>query len=70
MEQDPEITLQKITEDCQRLINVKHDNTRIEEKKNILHVQRIKQQRVPKSKQKKYQCKACSGKNHTRNDLF
>ena len=32
MEQDPEITLQKVTEVCQRSINVKCDNTRIEEK--------------------------------------
>ena len=32
MEQDPEITLQKVTEESQRLINVKRDNTRIEEK--------------------------------------
>ena len=52
MEQDPEITLQKVTEECHRLINVKHYNTHIK-KKNISHVQRIKQQRVPKSKEKK-----------------
>ena len=45
MERDPEITLQKVIVECQRLINVKCDNTRIEEK--ISHVQRIKQQRVP-----------------------
>ena len=32
MEQDPETTLQKVTEEFQRLINVKRDNTRIEEK--------------------------------------
>jgi len=60
MEQDPEITLQKVTEECQRLINVKRDNSHIEEK-NISQVQRIKQ-RVPKSKEKNYQCKACGVK--------
>ena len=32
MKQDPEITSQKVTEKCQMLINVKRDNTRIEEK--------------------------------------
>ena len=31
IEQDPEITLQNVTEECQRLINV-NDNTRVEEK--------------------------------------
>ena len=41
LKQDPEITLQKITEECQRLINVKRDNKRIDEK-NISHVQRNK----------------------------
>ena len=30
--QDPEITLQKVTEECQRFINVKRDNTCNEEK--------------------------------------
>ena len=48
MEKDPEITLQNVTTECQRLINVKRDNTRIEEK----YKKRIKQQRVPKSKEK------------------
>ena len=50
MEQDPETTLHKVTEECQRLIKVKPDNTRTEE--NISHVKRIKWQRVLKSKEK------------------
>ena len=37
MEQDPEITLQKVTEECQRLINVKHDKTHIEEKISCIY---------------------------------
>ena len=32
MEQDPEITLQKITEECQHILNIKHNNFTIEEK--------------------------------------
>ena len=44
IEQDPEITLQKITEECQRVIEVERNNTL--RKKNFLCVQRIKQ-RVP-----------------------
>ena len=51
MEQDPEITQQKATEECQRLINVKRDNTRIEEK-NISRVQTIKQPKFTKNKVK------------------
>ena len=36
-EQDQEITLQKVTEECQMLIDVKQDNTRIEEKIFRMH---------------------------------
>ena len=32
MEQEPDITLQKITEECQFMLNIKHDNFAIEEK--------------------------------------
>ena len=32
MEQDPEIRYQKVTEEGQKLINIKHDKTRIERK--------------------------------------
>ena len=32
MEQDPNITLQKVMEEAQRIVNLKHDNTKIEEK--------------------------------------
>ena len=48
MESDPQITLQKITEECQRLINIKNDKTRIEEK-NVFKVQHVKGQRAQKS---------------------
>ena len=51
IEQDFEITLQKVTEECQRLINVKRDNTRIE-KKNISRVETIKQLKYTKNKAK------------------
>ena len=37
IEQDPEITLQKVTEESQRLINIKHDNTCIEEKMSCMY---------------------------------
>ena len=32
LEQDPDIMLQKVTEECWRTVNLKHDNTRIKEK--------------------------------------
>ena len=59
--QDPEITLQKVMEECQRLINVKRCNTRIEEK-NIFRVQAIKQTIFTKNKAKTFHCdEACEG---------
>ena len=60
MEQDPNITLQKVTEECQRLINIKKDNTRIEEK-CISRVQTVKQQKWIKNKEQKFICSACGG---------
>ena len=42
MEQDTEKNLQKVSEECQKLINIKCDNASIEEK-NIVHIQKIKQ---------------------------
>ena len=50
MEQDPEITLQKVTEEYQRLINVKRDNTRIEEE--YLECTKDKITKSPKVKKK------------------
>ena len=32
LEQGSEVTLQKVTEECQKMVNLKHDNTQIEEK--------------------------------------
>lgn len=47
VEQDSNITLQRVTEECQRLINVKRDNTQIEEKSvaNVRHVKTQKSQK-------------------------
>lgn len=42
MEQDTEVTLQKVTEECQKLLNIKRDNISIEEK-NFAQVKRVKQ---------------------------
>ena len=69
MRHNPEITLQKVTEECQRLISIKRDNTRIEVK-NISHVQRIKQQIVPKSKEKLSMQRFCGGRYNTRSDCY
>ena len=65
MEQNTEITWQKVTEECQKLINIKCDNVSIEERNQI---ERIKQ-RVPKKKVK-YYCKACSGTNHAKSICY
>ena len=48
IEQDPEIMLQKVAEVCQKLINVKRDNTQFKEK-NISRVQEIKQPKFTKN---------------------
>lgn len=53
----PQITLQTVTDECQRLINLKRDNSRIEEK-NISRVQAIKQPKFTKYKAKSSQCDA------------
>ena len=68
MESDPNITLQKVTEECQRLINVKRDNTRIEEK-NVWKVQRVKEQRIPKT-YKTQNCECCGSTRHTRKSCW
>ena len=41
MEQDPDITLQKIMEECQCMLNIKHGNFTIEEK-DISHVHGVR----------------------------
>ena len=41
LEQDTEITLQKVSEECQKLINIRRDNMCIEEK-NIARINKIK----------------------------
>ena len=64
MESDPNITLQKITEECQRLVNIKRDNTQIEEK-NVFKIQRVKGQR-PSQKYKTQNCECCGSAKHTK----
>ena len=64
-----EITLHKVTEECQRLKNVKRHNTRIEEK-NISRVQTIKQPKFKKEKKAKMsQIDACGGY-HLKKSVF
>ena len=41
MEQDPDITLKKITEECQRMLNIKNNNFAIQEK-DISHVHPVR----------------------------
>ena len=53
MEQDSNIVLPKVTEECQRLINIKKDNTRIGEK-SISWVQIVRQQKWIKNKENLY----------------
>ena len=52
IEQDPDITLQKVKEDCQRLINLK-ETTHRSKKKNISRVQTIKQLKFTKGIERK-----------------
>ena len=53
MEQDPEMNLQKVTEECQKLINVKRDTTRIEGKVTS-QVQVVKQKNISQEQRKKF----------------
>ena len=62
LEQDPDITLQKITEECQRILNVKHDNKQIEEK-DISRVQVVRRKHFKSVKEpsKQVSCYGCGG---------
>ena len=42
LEQDPQLTVQKIAEECQRIVNLRHDNAKIEER-DISHIHTVKQ---------------------------
>ena len=42
LEQDPDITLQSVSEECLRIINWKHDSARIEETKVQMVIQAVK----------------------------
>ena len=37
LDQDPDLMLKKISKECQRIVNLKHDNTRIEERTFQVH---------------------------------
>ena len=67
IEQDPEMNLQKVTKECQKLINVKRDTTRIEEKVTS-QVQVVKQKTFLKNKGKSFECWSCVG-SHLRKKL-
>ena len=62
LEQDPDITLQKITEECQRILNIKHDNKQIEEK-DISRVQVVHRKNFKPANEpiKQVSCYGCGG---------
>ena len=61
MEQDPEITLQKITEECQRMLNIKHYNFTVEEKDiSCVHAVRLRLKSA-KDDIKPCPCSGCGG---------
>ena len=61
LEQGSEVTLQKVTEVCQRMVNLKHDNTQIEEKDiSCVHAIRPKTGRAKKNV-KTPTCSGCGG---------
>ena len=75
LEQDAEITLQKVSEECQKLINIRWDNICIEEK-NIDRINKVSdnkerkeskphERRVKEHYERKIYCKARGSSNHT-----
>ena len=72
MEQDPDITLQKITEEAQRIMNLKHDNTKIEEK-DISQIKGVRQRTRDKNTFKpktEFLCYRCGGPHSQENCFF
>ena len=69
MEQDPDITLQKIMEECHRMLNIKHNNFAIEEK-DISRVHAVRPKlKSAKDDIKPSVCYGCGGL-HFKKDLF
>ena len=69
MEQDPDITLQKITEECQHMLDIKHDNHTIKEKDiSCVHAVRPKLKSA-KDDIKSSLCYRCSGL-HFKKDCY
>ena len=76
LEQDTEITLQKVSEESQKFINIRRDNICIEEK-NVARINKVKrdnkerkesepyERRVKEHYERKIYCKACGSSNHT-----
>ena len=76
LEQDTEITFQKVSEECQKLINIRWDNICIEEK-NVARMNKVNrdnkermesepyERRVKEHDERKIYCKACGSLNHT-----
>ena len=69
MEQDSEMNSQKVTEECQKLINVKRHTTRIEGKVTS-QVQVVKQKIFLKNKGKSFECWSCAGSHLRKNCPF
>ena len=66
---DLDITLQKITEECQRMLNIKHNNFAIEEKDiSRVHVVRPKLKSA-KDDVKPFPCSGCGGR-HFKKDCY
>ena len=63
IENDTNITLNQVTEECLKMINIKWDNKSIENKE-AAQIQRVKKTKQVRRKIKNY-CKIFSGRTHT-----
>lgn len=58
LENEPDITLQQVAEDCQRLVSIREDSKNIEQS-GIAHIKKIHQRKVKKGQQKIIQLLCC-----------